>query len=109
MLRVEVIIPLALEGLFSYLVPEELLREAPDFGVGCRVVVPFGGKRYYTGMVFSLWEDEEGGSYKQVEQILDARPILSTETLRLWQWMAYYYCCPIGSVLRDALPSGLLP
>lgn len=109
MLRVEVIIPLPLEGLFSYLVPEELLREAPDFGVGCRVVVPFGGKRYYTGMVFSLWEDEEGGSYKQVEQILDARPILSTETLRLWQWMAYYYCCPIGSVLRDALPSGLLP
>ena len=64
MLRVEVIIPLALEGLFSYLVPEELLREAPDdFGVGCRVVVPFGGKRYYTGMVFSLWEDEAGGSH----------------------------------------------
>ena len=49
MIRVEVIIPLALDGLFSYVVPEALISEVPGFSMGCRVVVPFGGKRYYTG------------------------------------------------------------
>lgn len=109
MIRIEVIIPLALEGLFSYAVPEQLIGATPDFGTGCRVVVPFGGKRYYTGVVFSIDRDAEATTCKEVEQILDAVPILPAETLRQWEWMAYYYACPMGSILRDALPSGLLP
>ena len=109
MIRIEVIIPLALEGLFSYAVPEQLIGAMPDFGAGCRVVVPFGGKRYYTGVVFSIDRDAEATTCKEVEQILDVAPILPTATLRQWEWMAYYYACPMGSILRDALPSGLLP
>ena len=34
---------------------------------------------------------------------------MPTDQLRQWQWMSYYYCCPLGSVLRVALPSALLP
>ena len=109
MIRIEVIIPLALEGLFSYVVPEQLIGATPDFGAGCRVVVPFGGKRYYTGVVFSIDRDAEATTCKEVEQILDAAPILPAATLRQWEWMADYYACPMGSILRDALPSGLLP
>ena len=109
MIRVEVIIPLALDGLFSYAVPEALISEAPGFSVGCRVVVPFGGKRYYTGVVFSMDKEAEISAYKEVEQILDATPIIPEATLKQWEWMAYYYACPLGSILRDALPSGLLP
>ena len=74
MIRVEVIIPLALDGLFSYAVPEVLISEAPGFSVGCRVVVPFGGKRYYTGVVFSMDKEAEVTACKEVEQILDATP-----------------------------------
>lgn len=109
MIRIEVIIPLALEGLFSYAVPEQLIGATPDFGAGCRVVVPFGGKRYYTGVVFSIDREAEAATCKEVEQILDAAPILPAATLRQWEWMSYYYACPMGSILRDALPSGLLP
>lgn len=109
MIRIEVIIPLALEGLFSYAVPEQLIGATPDFGAGCRVVVPFGGKRYYTGVVFSIDRDAEATTCKEVEQVLDAAPILPAAMLRQWEWMAYYYACPMGSILRDALPSGLLP
>ena len=64
MIRIEVIIPLALEGLFSYAVPEQLIGAMPDFGAGCRVVVPFGGKRYYTGVVFSIDRDAEATTCK---------------------------------------------
>ena len=109
MIRIEVIIPLALEGLFSYAVPEQLIGAMPDFGAGCRVVVPFGGKRYYTGVVFSIDREAEATTCKEVEQVLDAAPILPAAMLRQWEWMAYYYACPMGSILRDALPSGLLP
>ena len=109
MIRIEVIIPLALEGLFSYAVPEQLIGAMPDFGAGCRVVVPFGGKRYYTGVVFSIDREAEATTCKEVEQVLDAAPILPAAMLRQWEWMAYYYACPMGSILREALPSGLLP
>ena len=104
MIRVEVIIPLALDGLFSYAVPEVLISEAPGFSVGCRVVVPFGGKRYYTGVVFSMDKEAEVTACKEVEQILDATPIIPEAMLKQWEWMAYYYACPLGSILRDALP-----
>ena len=91
MIQVEVIIPLALDGLFSYAVPEALISEAPGFSVGCRVVVPFGGKRYYTGVVFSMDKEAEVTACKEVEQILDATPIIPEATLKQWEWMAYYY------------------
>ena len=103
MIRVEVIIPLALDGLFSYAVPEALISEAPGFSVGCRVVVPFGGKRYYTGVVFSMDKEAEVTACKEVEQILDATPIIPEATLKQWEWMAYYYACPMRS------PQGYFP
>ena len=109
MLLAEVIIPLAVEGTYSYEVPEALRVNFPELAPGCRVVVPFGTKRYYTGVVRSLVEEGEPRKVKSVEQILDARPLVSAEVLGLWDWLSYYYVCPLGSVLRVALPSGLLP
>ena len=108
-LRAEVIIPLALDGTFSYILPPELSERFPNFAIGMRVVVPFGKKRYYTGIVCSLHKEDTQSGLKEIEQVLDEEPLISTNLLKLWQWVAYYYCCPIGSVLREALPSGLLP
>ena len=108
-LRAEVIIPLALDGTFSYILPQELSERFPNFAIGMRVVVPFGKKRYYTGIVCSLHKEDTQSGLKEIEQVLDEEPLISTNLLKLWQWVAYYYCCPIGSVLREALPSGLLP
>ena len=53
-LRAEVIIPLALDGTFSYILPQELSERFPNFAIGMRVVVPFGKKRYYTVIVCAL-------------------------------------------------------
>ena len=49
-------------------------------------------------------KEAEISAYKEVEQILDSAPIIPEATLKQWEWMAYYYACPLGSILRDALP-----
>ena len=105
MIRVEVIIPLALDGLFSYAVPEALISEAPGFSVGCRVVVPFGGKRYYTGVVFSMDKEAEISAYKEVEQILDSAPIIPEATLKQWECLSAGLhpsrCAPLRATSRE--------
>ena len=113
MYQAELIIPLAVEGSYSYLVSDELLASYPQLAPGCRVIVPFGAKRYYTAVILRLQplaEEEAGGQrLRPIEQVLDAQPLVPADQLRQWQWMSYYYCCPMGSVLRVALPSALLP
>ncbi len=44
---VRVALPVPIDSLFDYSVPEELLSETPEPAalVGCRVLVPFSGRR----------------------------------------------------------------
>lgn len=46
-------------------------------------------------------------NYKDVLQVIDARPILLDSQLRLWRWISDYYLSPIGEVYKAALPAGL--
>ena len=100
----DVILPLPLEGCFTYSVP-------PQFRVtvGVRVLVPFGRSKNYVGLVARVHDEKPGGGYevKDVLQVMDAQPIVLPAQLRLWQWMADYYMSPIGEVFKAALPSGL--
>ena len=101
----DVILPLPLEGYFTYLVPEELSgRIAP----GMRVVVQFGAKKFYSALVRKIHDAKpEGTTVKLVETILDENPILNENCFLLWEWISTYYHCAIGEVLKAALPSGL--
>ena len=99
----DVILPLPLEGYFTYSVP-------PQFSVtvGVRVLVPFGRGKNYVGLVAKVHgEKPEGYEVKDVLQVMDTQPIVLPVQLRLWQWMAEYYMSPIGEVFKAALPSGL--
>lgn len=107
MIYVEVIVPLPLQATYSYAVSAELLSGHPGLTAGYRVVVPFGRKRYYTGIVRSVVDGSTEGM-KQVEQILDDRPLVTEQAMQLWEWVAYYYMAPLGSVMRAALPAGLI-
>lgn len=78
--------------------------------VGSRVVVPLGKNKRYTGIVIRLHEelanfDEE--RIKTVEELVDERPLLLEEQIALWRWMAQYYMCCPGEVMKAALPAGL--
>ncbi|NNF57092.1 MAG: primosomal protein N' [Rhodothermaceae bacterium] len=96
------VVPLTpVDGVFTYAVPEELEREAVP---GARVVVPFGRRRL-TGIVVERSEGEAAG-LKAVEDVLDAEPALPERLLALTRWIADYYVCAWGEVLKAALPSG---
>lgn len=102
---VEVILPLPLNSTFTYAVPDEM---SGDIKIGSRVVVPFGLKKFYTGIVASFSHRMPVGyQIKEINQILDTEPIIRHPQLKLWEWITEYYLCAIGDVYKAAVPSGL--
>lgn len=75
---------------------------------GMRVLVPFGGKKIYTGIVFELHDNAPDHFIaKEVISILDEKPILPEEQIRFWNWLSDYYLCNLGEIYRLAFPSSL--
>ena len=103
----QVILPLAVEGTFTYRVTESFVHRVV---VGSRVLVSFGKKRMYSAVVVSLDSaPPEGVTPKSISDVLDEEPIVTMHQIQLWNWMASYYMCTEGEVMRAALPSGLRP
>ena len=101
----DVILPVPLDGLFTYSVPQQL---AGQVRVGVRALVPFGRNKTYVGIVAKTHlQAPEGYQVKDILQVLDASPILLGQQLKLWQWISDYYMSPIGDVYKAALPAGL--
>lgn len=101
----QIVLPLNLKGSFTYKVPEELISEIQ---VGMRVLVPFGGKKIYTGIVFELHDNApENFVAKEVISILDDKPIVPKEQISFWSWLSEYYLCGLGEIYRFAFPSSL--
>ncbi|MDD5991768.1 MAG: primosomal protein N' [Prevotellaceae bacterium] len=101
----DVILPLPLEGFFTYQLPDSIQAEEL---VGCRVVVPFGKSKTYVGLVARLHDNEpQGYSVKPLTMRLDQRPVVGEMQMRLWQWIAKYYIAAMGDIYKAALPSGM--
>ena len=100
----EVILPLAVQGTFTYLVPEEMQC---DISRGSRVYVPFGSRKLYTGIVADLHTNTPKFKVKPIASLLDGTSILRHPQLKFWQWIADYYLCTLGEVYRAAVPTGL--
>ena len=102
----EIILPIAVPRTFTYRVTE---AEFQYLQVGARVVVPFGKTKMYTGLVSSLHHNEPTlYEAKEIHQIIDKKPVVTSIQLQHWNWIASYYMCSIGEVFRSALPSALL-
>ena len=111
-----IILPLPLDGYFTYGVPDALASRVQN---GMRVTVPLGKSKTYVGVVAEYPVDvpkpaeevaQQGKKeivYKNIADVLDDAPILLPQQLRLWKWIADYYMSPIGDVYKAALPSGL--
>ena len=101
----DVILPLPLEGCFTYLIPEELDGKISP---GMRVVVQFGSKKFYSAVVRRVHiQKPERVTVKLIETVIDEKPILFENNFLLWDWISTYYHCSLGEVLKAALPSGL--
>ncbi len=106
-LYAQVILPLAVEGFYTYLVPEAFRERVVP---GSRVLVSFGKKRIYSAIVRSIQQEPpEGFQPKKILDLLDEFPVVCSEQLALWDWISAYYMCTPGEVMRAALPSGLRP
>lgn len=101
---VDVIVPLPLEGTFTYSVPHNL-AERVRFGV--RVAVTFGASKVHTAIVVRVHQDKPAFNVKDIVDVIDDQPMLLEQQYQLWQWLSGYYMAPLGDVYNAALPAGL--
>ncbi len=104
MLYVDVLLPLPLEGLFTYAVPEEMEAQV-RFGV--RLVVPLGRSKTYVAIAVKIHGQQPEFKVKPVLEVMDEEPILTESQFNLWRWIADYYMSPLGEVYNAAMPLGL--
>ncbi|MFS4468108.1 primosomal protein N' [Maribacter sp. 2210JD10-5] len=103
---INVILPIPLERHFTYGVSPE---EAKLLTTGMRVAVPFGRSKIYTGLVESVHTmPPEVYEAKEIHEVLDDSPTVKPIQLEHWRWIADYYMCTLGEVMRSALPSAFL-
>ncbi len=103
---IDVVLPIPLEKLFTYKISEQ---ESDFLKQGMRVAVPFGKSKIYTALVYKIHQKSpEVYEPKEIHQILDDAPIVTQIQLKHWAWIANYYMCTLGEVVRSALPSAFL-
>ena len=101
---VDVIVPLPLEGTFTYSVPHNL---AERVRLGVRVAVTFGASKVHTAIVVRVHQDKPAFNVKDIVDVIDDQPMLLEQQYQLWQWLSAYYMAPLGDVYNAALPAGL--
>ncbi len=101
---VDVVLPLPLEGFFTYSLPDAMSRGVE---MGVRVLVPLGRSKTYTALVARVHDAPPAFEVKPVMQILETKPMLLPQQWAVWQWLSKYYLAPMGEVYKVALPAGL--
>ena len=102
---VDVIVPLPIVSQYTYSLPTEWEESVQE---GCRVVVSFGRKKFYTAIVTKVhYAAPDGYETKDIEEVLDTSPILLPRQFQFWEWLASYYLCTLGDVYKAAMPSGM--
>lgn len=104
MLTANIILPFPLNDTYTYYVPQAMEKH---ICVGQRVIVSFGAKRFFTGIVYSFGEASDVADLKPIAEIIDNKPIVSQNQLLYWRRLADYYICSLGDIMRLALPSAL--
>jgi primosomal protein N' (replication factor Y) len=103
---INVILPIPIEKSFTYSITK---AEADFLQTGMRVAVPFGKSKIYTAIVHTI--HNQGPlvyEAKDIHQILDEIPIVTQNQIKHWEWIADYYMCTLGEVMRAALPSAFV-
>lgn len=100
-----VILPLAVNG-YTYAIPAALKDVVQ---VGSLVRVPLGVSKHYWGVVSALQPQvSDQITYKEIERVANRQPLVTPAQLQLWNWLAEYYCCSMGEVMKAAVPTLLL-
>lgn len=104
-LFIEVILPLGIEGAYTYRVPRYLSQQIE---IGRRVIVQFGRNRIYSALIYKVTTvAPQRYEAKYIMDVLDEEPIVTASQFALWEWLAGYYLCSLGEVMQAALPAVL--
>lgn len=102
---VDVILPLAIPRQYTYAIPEKLIDSVKP---GVSVAVSFGRKKHYSAIAYRIHPNApQGYTVKEILYVIDPTPIAQPTQIRFWEWMAEYYLCTLGEVMKAALPAGL--
>lgn len=106
MVYVEVILPLPLNKFYTYSVPDEMNGEVES---GKRVLVQFGKRKLYAAVIRRVLTTvpDESIDYRPILFVIDALPVVTSQQLQYWEWLADYYLCSVGEVMQAALPAHL--
>ena len=103
---IDVVVPLPIRTTFTYLVSQ---KEYDFLDLGFRVMVPFGKSKYITGIVISKHKKIPSKyQAKEIEYIIDKEQIVTENQLTFFKWISDYYMCPLGLVIKVAMPKLLL-
>ncbi len=103
---IDVVVPLPIRTTFTYLVSQ---KEYDFLDLGFRVMVPFGKSKYITGIVISKHKKIPSKyQAKEIEYIIDKEQIVTDNQLTFFKWISDYYMCPLGLVIKVAMPKLLL-
>lgn len=108
MIFAELLLPVPLDQTFTYIIPDQFEAVVQ---VGQRVSAPFGRSHVYTGIIVALTPHRPETDYelRPILEVLPGGPVIRHYQHTFWQWMAHYYMCAIGEVMKAALPSLLKP
>jgi primosomal protein N' (replication factor Y) (superfamily II helicase) len=100
---IDVVLPLALDQLYTYSVPSHLKEKIQP---GQRVIVQFGKQKMYTALVYSV-HNRTPHAYrpKEIIEQIDEEPVVTAMQFKLWEWISEYYLCSLGEILNAALPA----
>lgn len=104
-LYADILLPLPLQQYYTYRIPPDLKEEVEP---GKRVIVHFGSKRFYSGLIVNLYEENKKSiNIKDITEVLDEEPVVTEKQFEFWKWLAQYYICSEGEIMNAALPAGL--
>ncbi len=98
----KVVVGLPVEGPFSYLIPRKFNK---TIGIGKRVIIPFGKQRVMGYVVGFTSTSPAKKKLKAIEEVLDEKPIIDRNLLKLTHWIADYYFCAWGEAIEAAVPA----
>ena len=100
----DVILPLPVAGCFTYSLPVSFEEKVQ---VGCRIIVPFGSKKFYSAIVIRIHNQKPDCAIKEALELLDECPFLLPSQLKLWKWIADYYSQSFTFVLMSWIEKGM--
>lgn len=93
------------DNLYDYAIIDSMIA---NLVIGQRVKAPFGKKnRLQIGFCISFPEVSDVQKVKFIAEIVDSVPLLDPHRMELAQWIARYYCCPLGAVLSAMVPAAV--